>query len=104
MTGKFFTQARTVPLTVDIYDGGGGVKEVNIYQNDKLIISDNDIKTSGEGQKRSKTYAVEMVNETNEFRVKVLNFQKIESRSDELVIEYTGEAIASPRCIFCRRH
>lgn len=93
--GKYFTQARTVPLTVDIYDGGGGVKEVNIYQNDKLIISDKDVKTSGEGQKRSKTYAVEMVNETNEFRVKVVNFQKIESRSDELVIEYTGEVIAT---------
>jgi WD40 repeat protein len=93
--GKFFTQARTIPLTVDIYDGGGGVKEVNIYQNDKLIISDKDVKTSGEGEKRSKTYAVEMVNERNEFRVKVMNFQKIESRSDELVIEYTGEVIAT---------
>jgi hypothetical protein len=93
--GKYVTQARTVPLTVDIYDGGGGVKEVNIYQNDKLIISDKDVKTTAEGQKRSKTYAVEMVNETNEFRVKVMNFQKIESRSDELVIEYTGEAIAT---------
>lgn len=93
--GKFFTQARTIPLTVDIYDGGGGVQEVNIYQNDKLIISDKDVKTSGEGQKRSKTYAVEMVNETNTFRVKVMNFQKIESRSDELVIEYAGEVIAT---------
>jgi WD40 repeat protein len=93
--GKYFTQAHTIPLTVDFYDGGGGVKEVNIYQNDKLIISDKDVKTSGEGQKRSKTYAVEMVNETNEFKVKVMNFQKIESRSDVLVIEYTGEAIAT---------
>ena len=93
--GKYFTQARTIPITVDIYDGGGGVKEVNIYQNDKLIISDKDVKTSREGEKRSKTYAVEMANETNKFKVKVMNFQKIESRSDELVIEYTGEVIAT---------
>jgi WD40 repeat protein len=93
--GKYFTQARTVPLTVDIYDGGGGIKEVNIYQNDKLIISDKDVKTSKAGDKRSKTYAVEMANERNEFKVKVVNFQKIESRADELVIEYTGEVIAS---------
>ena len=71
------------------------VKEVNIYQNDKLIISDKDIKTSREGEKRSKTYAVEMANETNKFKVKVMNFQKIESRSDELVIEYEGEVIAT---------
>src|SRR5688572_1375053 len=93
--GKYFTQARTIPITVDIYDGGGGVKEVNIYQNDKLIISDSDVKTSREGEKRSKTYAVEMANETNKFKVKIMNFQKIESRSDELVIEYAGEVIAT---------
>jgi WD40 repeat protein len=93
--GKFFTQARTIPLTVDIYDGGGGIKEVNIYQNDKLVFSDTDVKSRGEGQKVTKTYPVEMINETNEFRVKVVNFQKIESKPDILPIEYAGEAIAT---------
>jgi WD40 repeat protein len=93
--GKFYTQARTVPLTIDIYDGGGGVKEVNIYQNDKLIVHDDSIKTSGEGQKVTKTYAVEMMNESNEFRVKVINFQKIESKADQLTIQYTGNVIAT---------
>ncbi|MFZ6012598.1 MAG: caspase family protein [Bacteroidota bacterium] len=93
--GKFLTQARTIPITVEIFDGGGGVKEVNIYQNDKLVISDKEVKTSGEGQKVVKTYAVEMANETNEFRVKVINYQKIESRADVLAIEYTGEVIAT---------
>jgi len=93
--GKFFTQARTMPLTVEIYDGGGGVKEVNIYQNEKLIHTDSEIKSRGEGQKIVKTYAVEMINETNEFKVKVVNYQKIESRADVLTIEYNGEAIAT---------
>jgi WD40 repeat protein len=93
--GKFYTQARTIPLTVDIYDGGGGVKEVNIYQNDKLIVHDDSIKTSGEGQKVTRTYAVEMMNEENEFRVKVINFQKIESKADQLTIQYTGNVIAT---------
>jgi WD40 repeat protein len=93
--GKFFTQARTIPITIDIYDGGGGIKEIDIYQNDKLIISDTELKTRGEGQKMSKTYAVEMMNETNEFRVKVVNFQRIESKPDILTIDYTGEAIAT---------
>jgi WD40 repeat protein len=93
--GKFLTQARTVPITVEIYDGGGGVKEVNIYQNDKLIITDDKVKTSGEGQKVVKTYAVEMANETNEFKVKVINYQKIESKPDILKIDYTGEVIAT---------
>jgi WD40 repeat protein len=93
--GKFLTQARTIPLTVDIYDGGGGVKEINIYQNDKLIIHDDSVKTTGEGQKVTKTYAVEMMNEANEFRVKVINFQKIESKADALNIQYTGNVIAT---------
>jgi WD40 repeat protein len=93
--GKFYTQAHTIPITVEIFDGGGGVKEVDIYQNDKLIFQDKEIKTSGEGQKVVKTYAVEMGNETNEFRVKVINYQKIESRPDVLTIEYTGEIIAT---------
>jgi WD40 repeat protein len=93
--GKFYTQAHTIPLTVEIFDGGGGVKEVNIYQNDKLIITDDQVKTNAAGQKVIKTYAVEMGNATNEFRVKVLNYQKIESRADVLTIEYTGEVIAT---------
>lgn len=93
--GKFLTQARTIPLTVEIFDGGGGVKEVNVYQNDKLIIVDDSVKTKGEGQKVVRTYAVEMGNEMNEFRVKVINYQKIESRSDILRIEYTGEIMAT---------
>lgn len=93
--GKFFTQARTIPITVEVYDGGGGIKEVDIYQNDKLIVADTSVRSRGEGQKLTKTYAVEMVNETNEFRVKVLNYQKIESKPDILTIEYTGEAIAT---------
>lgn len=93
--GKFLTQSRTIPITVEIYDGGGGVKEVNLYQNDKLILTDRDINTKGEGEKVVKTYQVEMGNETNEFKVKVLNYQKIESRADVLKIEYTGDIIAT---------
>jgi len=42
-----------------------------------------------------KTYAVEMANELNEFKVKVINYQKIESRADVLPIEYTGDVIAT---------
>ncbi len=94
--GKFYTQAKTIPLTVEVFDGGGGIKEINIYQNDKLIITDNEnLKTKGEDDKIVRTYAVEMANESNEFKVKVVNFQKVESRADALEIEYQGEIIAT---------
>jgi hypothetical protein len=93
--GKLITQMRTIPLTVEVYDGGGGIKEVNIYQNDKLIISDDSVVVKGEEQKVIRTYAVELGNETNEFKVKVINYQRMESRADVIKIEYTGEVIAT---------
>jgi WD40 repeat protein len=93
--GKIYTQAKQLPLMVEVYDGGGGVKEVNIFQNDKLIINDKDIKTKGEGDKVTKTYEVEMVNEVNEFKVVVVNYQKIESRPDFLTVEYKGEILVT---------
>ena len=93
--GKFYTQARTMPLTVEAWDGGGGIKEISIYQNDKLIISDTVVNTREFGQKVVRSYAVEMINETNEFKVKVINYQKIESRQDVFTIEYAGDAIAT---------
>jgi WD40 repeat protein len=90
--GKLVTQARTIPITIDVYDGGGGVKEINIYQNDKLIISESNIKTE-QGQKLTKTFAVDMVNELNEFKVKVINYQRMESKPDVLKIEFVGDII-----------
>ncbi len=93
--GKIFTQAKQLPLVVEVYDGGGGIKEVNIFQNDKLIITDNDVKTKGEGDKVTRTYEVEMVNEVNEFKVVVVNYQKIESRPDILSIEYKGDILVT---------
>lgn len=93
--GKIYTQAKQLPLIVEVYDGGGGIREVNIYQNDKLIITDNSIKTKGEGDKVTRTYEVEMVNEVNEFKVVVINYQKIESRPDILTVEYKGEILVT---------
>ena len=93
--GKFVTTHQTLQLDVEIFDGGSGVKEVNIYQNDKLLITDHEVKTKGENDKVLKTYTVEMLNETNEFKVVVVNYQKIESRAEILKIDYVGKAIAT---------
>lgn len=92
---KYLTQSKSLSLEVNIYDGGGGVKEVNIYQNEKLIISDKEIKSLSEGDKIAKTYNVDLLNGRNDFKVIVKNFQKIESRPDYLKVEYNGEIIAT---------
>ena len=94
--GKLVTTQKSLPLEVEIFDGGSGVREVNIYQNDKLIINDNEgLKTKGEGDKLVKTYTIDLLNETNEFKVVVVNFQRIESRPEILKIEYVGKVIAT---------
>ena len=93
--GVTYTEATKIPLTVNIHDGGGGIKELNIFQNDKLIVIDKDIATKGERDVISKTYMVDMANEVNEFKVKAINFQKIESHPDVFTVEYRGQAIAT---------
>jgi WD40 repeat protein len=93
--GTLVTTQKTLPLEVEIFDGGSGVKEINIYQNDKLLISDRDVKTKGEGDKIVKTYSIDLLNETNEFKVVVINYQKIESRPEILKMDYVGKVIAT---------
>lgn len=93
--GKYLTQSKSLELEVDTYDGGGGIKEVNIYQNEKLVIIDDQFESIGEGAKTVKKYPVNLVNGINDFKVVVKNYQKIESRPDHLNIEYNGEIIAT---------
>ncbi len=93
--GKLITTQQSLPIEVEIFDGGSGVKEVNIFQNDKLILTDGDLKTKGEGDKLVKTYNIDLLNETNEFKVVVVNYQKIESRPEILKIDYVGKVIAT---------
>lgn len=93
--GELVTEAQTLPVKVDIFDGGGGIKEVNIYHNDKLIIRDTTVTTKGEGDKVSRDYVLEMTNGSNEFKVKVINYYKVESRADVFKVTYTGEVIAT---------
>ncbi|HLZ17777.1 MAG TPA: caspase family protein, partial [Cyclobacteriaceae bacterium] len=93
--GKLVTEQKKLPITVEVFDGGSGVKEVNIYQNDKLIINDKELKTAGEDQKATKTYDIDLTNETNEFKIIVVNYQKIESRPEILKIDYVGQFMAT---------
>lgn len=95
VNGELVTQAQTMPVNIEIYDGGGGVKELNVYHNDKLIIRDTTIVTNGEGDKVVRTYPFEMTNGENEFKVKVINHYKVESRADIFKLQYKGEIIAT---------
>uniref|UniRef100_UPI00404A1152 caspase family protein n=1 Tax=Fulvivirga sp. TaxID=1931237 RepID=UPI00404A1152 len=94
--GNYDTQSKTLELEADIYDGGGGIKEVNIYQNNKLILIDDEFETTGtQGKQFHRTYSVNLTNGNNEFKIVVKNFQKIESAGDKLKVKYVGEIMAT---------
>ncbi len=93
--GELVTRAQVIPVNIEIYDGGGGVKELLIYHNDKLIIRDTTIALNEEGKKITKNYTLELTNGENQFKVKVRNHYKVESRPDVFNVDYIGEVIAT---------
>ena len=93
--GKYTTKEKALTLQVDIYDGGGGIKEVNLYQNGKLIYIDDEVKSISEDNKFRKTYDVDLMNGQNDFKVVVLNYQKVESKADYIKILYSGDMLAT---------
>lgn len=92
--GKFSTAKTSLLLDVEVFDGGGGIREVNIFQNDKLIFTDTDFKTK-QGEMVERKYKVDLLNETNEFKVIVKNYQKMESRPEILKLDYVGQVMAT---------
>ncbi|SMG09946.1 WD domain-containing protein, G-beta repeat-containing protein [Marivirga sericea] len=93
--GTYVSESPTLSLGVTYYDGGGGVKEINIYQNEKLIILDKEVESIGEGRKEKKSYEVNLSPGLNNFTVVVKNYQNTESREDKLKISYDGVMEAS---------
>jgi WD40 repeat protein len=92
--GKFLSSKQQLQLDIEVFDGGGGVREVNIFQNDKLIVTDKEFKTR-QGERVERSYKVDLVNETNEFKIIVKNYQKMESRPEHLKLEYVGQVITT---------
>ena len=93
--GKYTTKEKALTLQVDVYDGGGGIKELNLYQNGKLIYIDDEIKSISEDNKIRRTYKVDLLNGQNDFKVVVLNYQKVESKPDYIKILYSGDMLAT---------
>lgn len=93
--GGYQTKTKSINVEVDLYNGGGGLKELNIYQNNKLIITDDDLGKVPVGKTIKKFYDVNLTNGANEFKVIVKNNQKIESRPNDIHIFYNGDVVAS---------
>jgi WD40 repeat protein len=80
----------TIKIVVEAYDNGGGIDEIKLFQNGKLV------KTTGQGFKKEAkegataqvTFEVALLNGKNEFTVVALNQQRTESVPDFLNIFY----------------
>jgi WD40 repeat protein/uncharacterized caspase-like protein len=94
--GQSFT-ADEVQITVEVSDQGGGIDEVRLYHNGKLISEEQrgvKILTSKEA-KLVERYDVNLVAGLNEFKVTALNMDRTESIPATLTIELkAGESAA----------
>ncbi|MEM8895885.1 MAG: caspase family protein, partial [Bacteroidota bacterium] len=93
--GQYQTSQRQVQVTVDVYNGGSGFSELNLFQNGKLVISDTDFEDISVGDYVTKTYTLSLVNDLNKFSVLVKNRQNIDSKPNVFDLMYTGEVIAT---------
>ncbi|MEQ8904256.1 caspase family protein [Ekhidna sp.] len=86
------SDAAKITLPVKAIDGGSGIKEVAVYQNQKLIKSHQ---VSSDERTLNLEYEASLLPGINKFSVIAINFQGIESRPDQLSVNYTGSAIAT---------
>lgn len=94
--GNYKTDFSNAILELETTDGGGGVKEIAIYQNGKLVISDTELPTKKFDHLKRK-YSVSLLPGENTFKVVTTNFQKRTSFPDEIVIESTGQINATTK-------
>lgn len=93
--GKYQTSHREVDVSIDVYNGGSGFSEFNLFQNGKLVVSDRGLEEVPVGQYITKKYKLSLVNDLNTFSALVKNKQNIDSRPSEFKLQYTGEVIAT---------
>lgn len=71
-----FLSENTVSLTFEVTDQGGGISEILLYQNGKLVYRE---KESFSSRTVNRTVSLHLVPERNEFRLKALNEESTES-------------------------
>ena len=91
LEGTYTTDRAKISLQVDAFDGGAGIRELSLFQNDKLVMIDDKF---DDGSSFNKAYEVSLVPGQNHFKVVAQNFQHIDSRPDHLIINYSGTASA----------
>ncbi len=83
---------KEVSMTVEVKDQGGGIGEIRVYLNGKLV---NTAQRGFRNAENLHHFDLVLSNGTNEIKVTALNDQKTESLPDQIYIEYEGLKKAS---------
>jgi WD40 repeat protein len=92
-TDVFLTDTTEALIKVAVQYGGGGIAELNLFQNDKLIQIDKDFKLQSFKQQVVKEYPVRLLPGKNSFKVNTVNNRKMKSAADYLTIECTSNLL-----------
>jgi hypothetical protein len=93
---KLYTSDRQeIFLNISAFDGGGGIKEIRVYHNDKLAGLEKDVSIAQDRKAIEKRFPVLLLPGENHFKVSAVNYQQVESRPDEISVVYTGEMEAT---------
>ena len=90
-----------VALQLDVYDRGGGINKINVYQNGKLLNNKDIIKSQQNGQNHNAEHQLLTLNLTpnagkNTVKVVASNEMGIENSSTELSFDGLTKASTSP--------
>ncbi len=95
--GIYHTKHSEAVLELESTDGGGGIKEISIFQNGKLVILDTDVPNTELMEQIKRSYKVTLLPGRNNFKVVTTNFQKRTSFPDELAIQCDGKLNAASK-------
>ena len=93
---KITTEQLTV--TVDVTDQGGGIDEILLYHNGKLVETTNRAFKPVEQKdaKSGKTFTITLANGENKIKATAFNTQRTEAIPDEITVNYAGVQATKP--------
>lgn len=94
------SEKKEINITVKATDQGGGINEIRLYQNGKLVNSTERVNRATEtvGLEQTKTFTISLTNGKNIIKATAFNNQRSESIADVVTIEYDG--IHSPANLY----
>lgn len=96
--GMIQSDQRTIEVTVEVADQGGGIDEILIYSNGKLLqTTEKGFKQGVQKDAKSvKTFTLTLANGENLIKATAFNTQRTEAIASEIQIQYTATQTAKP--------